>query len=185
MGFSTQFSLSDLGGNFERISSVVSYLIGCYASLQLEKVAQVESGVKKSVRYLALGILIYPFLYMLLNFIVPILMATLGEGSSLLIEIFEYFTWFIMPFFSVFYLLAFHHFSLVLGKWHQRVGYTLVLAAVLIEIAMPWMDSGLVFKTASFLCQLFEIGVLVSCLFVFSSKLGPNSEPGATIYQTV
>ncbi|OEE71582.1 hypothetical protein [Vibrio genomosp. F6] len=137
-----------------------------------------ESRVIKSVRYLALGILTYPFLYMILNFIIPILMATLGEGSNSLIEILEYFTWFIMPFFSVFYLLAFHHFSSVLGKWHQRVGYTLVLTAVLIEIAIPWMDSGLVLKTASFLCQLFEIGILVSCMFVFSSKLGLDSELG-------
>ncbi|CAK2437551.1 hypothetical protein VCRA2116O29_220011 [Vibrio crassostreae] len=70
------------------------------------------------------------------------------------------------------YLLAFHHFSPVLGKWHQRIGYTLVLAAVLIEIATPWMETGLVFKAASFLCQLFELGILVSCMFVFSSKLG-------------
>ncbi|MFA0123170.1 hypothetical protein AB4400_17375, partial [Vibrio sp. 10N.261.48.A2] len=85
-----------------------------------------ESRVKKSVQYLALGILIYPCLYMLLNFIIPILMATLGEGGSSLVEIFESFTWFIMPFFSVLYLLAFHHFSPVLGKWHQRIGYTLV-----------------------------------------------------------
>ncbi|EOV6250524.1 hypothetical protein ACN93M_004732 [Vibrio parahaemolyticus] len=137
-----------------------------------------ESRVIKSVRYLALGILIYPFLYMILNFIIPILIATLGEGSSSLIEILEYFTWFIMPFFSVLYLLAFHHFSPVLGKWHQRVGYTLVLIAVLIEIAMPWIDPGLVFKTASFLCQLFEIGILVSCMLVFSNKLGLNSEHG-------
>ncbi|SBS62698.1 hypothetical protein [Vibrio atlanticus] len=137
-----------------------------------------ESRVKKSVQYLALGILIYPFLYMLLNFIIPILMATLGEGGSSLVEIFEYFTWFIMPFFSVLYLLAFHHFSPVLGKWHQRIGYTLVLAAVLIEIATPWMETGLVFKAASFLCQLFELGILVSCMFVFSSKLGPDSELG-------
>ncbi|MFB9215673.1 hypothetical protein [Vibrio sinaloensis] len=137
-----------------------------------------ESRVIKSVRYLALGILIYPFLYMILNFIIPILMATLGEGSSSLIEILEYFTWFIMPFFSVLYLLAFHHFSPVLGKWHQRVGYTLVLIAVLIEIAMPWIEPGLVFKTASFLCQLFEIGILVSCMLVFSNKLGINSEHG-------
>ncbi|MDN3699372.1 hypothetical protein QWY97_18835 [Vibrio cortegadensis] len=137
-----------------------------------------ESRVIKSVRYLALGILTYPFLYMILNFIIPILMATLGEGSNSLIEILEYFTWFIMPFFSVFYLLAFHHFSSVLGKWHQRVGYTLVLTAVLIEIAIPWMDSGLVLKTASFLCQLFEIGILVSCMLVFSSKLGLDSELG-------
>ncbi|MEZ8197020.1 hypothetical protein [Vibrio cortegadensis] len=137
-----------------------------------------ESRVIKSVWYLALGILTYPFLYMILNFIIPILMATLGEGSNSLIEILEYFTWFIMPFFSVFYLLAFHHFSSVLGKWHQRVGYTLVLTAVLIEIAIPWMDSGLVLKTASFLCQLFEIGILVSCMFVFSSKLGLDSELG-------
>ncbi|WP_340139102.1 hypothetical protein [Vibrio vulnificus] len=137
-----------------------------------------ESRVIKSVRYLALGILIYPFLYMILNFIIPILMATLGEGSSSLIEILEYFTWFIMPFFSVLYLLAFHHFSPVLGKWHQRVGYTLVLIAVLIEIAMPWIEPGLVFKTASFLCQLFEMGILVSCMLVFSNKLGINSEHG-------
>jgi len=115
---------------------------------------------------------------MILNFIIPILIATLGEGSSSLIEILEYFTWFIMPFFSVLYLLAFHHFSPVLGKWHQRVGYTLVLIAVLIEIAMPWIDPGLVFKTASFLCQLFEIGILVSCMLVFSNKLGLNSEHG-------
>ncbi|CAH8210212.1 Hypothetical protein VAEU17_3250001 [Vibrio aestuarianus] len=149
-----------------------------YALLQLEKVVQVESRVIKSVRYLALGILIYPFLYMILNFIIPILIATLGEGSSPLIEILEYFTWFIMPFFSVLYLLAFHHFSPILSKWHQRVGYTLVLIAVLIEIAMPWMGSGLVFKTASFLCQLFEIGILVSCMFVFSRKLGLNLEHG-------
>ncbi|MCG6305484.1 hypothetical protein K6U21_15070 [Vibrio vulnificus] len=149
-----------------------------YALLQLERVVQVESRVIKSVRYLALGILIYPFLYMILNFIIPILMATLGEGSSSLIEILEYFTWFIMPFFSVLYLLAFHHFSPVLGKWHQRVGYTLVLIAVLIEIAMPWIEPGLVFKTASFLCQLFEMGILVSCMLVFSNKLGINSEHG-------
>ncbi|MEZ8166338.1 hypothetical protein A152_0005580 [Vibrio tasmaniensis 1F-187] len=137
-----------------------------------------EIRVKKSARYLALGILIYPFLYMLLNFIIPILMTVLGEGGSSLIEILEYFTWFIMPLFSVLYLLAFHHFSPVLGKWHQRIGYTLVLAAVLIEIVMPWMESGLVFKTASFLCRLFENGILVSCMFVFSSKLGQNSELG-------
>lgn len=58
-----------------------------------------ETRVKKSVRYLALGILIYPFLYMILNFIIPILMATLGEGGRSLVEILEYFTWFIMPFF--------------------------------------------------------------------------------------
>ncbi|WP_039958222.1 hypothetical protein [Vibrio sinaloensis] len=137
-----------------------------------------ESRVIKSVRYLALGILIYPFLYMILNFIIPILMATLGEGSSSLIEILEYFTWFIMPFFSVLYLLAFHHFSPVLGKWHQRIGYTLVLIAVLIEIAIPWIEPGLAFKTASFLCQLFEIGILLSCMLVFSNKLGINSEHG-------
>ncbi len=155
-----------------------SHVIGRYALLQLERLVQVESRVIKSVRYLALGILIYPFLYMILNFIIPILIATLGEGSSSLIEILEYFTWFIMPFFSVLYLLAFHHFSPVLGKWHQRVGYTLVLIAVLIEIAMPWIDPGLVFKTASFLCQLFEIGILVSCMLVFSNKLGLNSEHG-------
>jgi MFS family permease len=160
------------------VVSVVHTLIWRYALLQLEKVVQVESRVIKSVRYLALGILIYPFLYMILNFIIPILMATLGDGSSSLIEILEYFTWFIMPIFSVFYLLAFHHFSPILGKWHQRVGYILVLIAVLTEIAMPWMDSGLVFKTASFLCQLFEIGILVSCMFVFSRKLGLDSEFG-------
>lgn len=69
----------------------------------------------------------------------------------------------------------------MLGKWHQWVGYTLVFAAALIEIAMPWMESGLVFKTASFLCQLFEIGILVSCLFVFSNKLRPNSELGSNV----
>ncbi|MBE8566193.1 hypothetical protein [Vibrio sp. OPT20] len=140
-----------------------------------------ETRVKKSVRYLALGILIYPFLYMILNFIIPVLMATLGEGGRSLVEILEYFTWFIMPFFSVLYLLAFYHFSPMLGKWHQWVGYTLVFAAALIEIAMPWMESGLVFKTASFLCQLFEIGILVSCLFVFSNKLRPNSELGSNV----
>ncbi|CAK2437516.1 hypothetical protein VCRA2116O29_220010 [Vibrio crassostreae] len=54
-----------------------------------------------------MGILIYPFLYMLLNFIIPILMATLGEGGSSLVEIFEYFTWFIMPFFFGALLVSF------------------------------------------------------------------------------
>ncbi|WP_229633056.1 hypothetical protein, partial [Vibrio parahaemolyticus] len=151
-------------------------LTGRYALLQFEKVVQVESRVKKSVRYLALGILIYPFLYMLLNFTIPILIVTFGEGGSLLIEILQSFTWFIMPFFSALYLLAFHHFSPLLGKWHQGIGYILISAAVLIEIVTPWMDSGLVSSTASFLCQLSEVGVLASCMFVFSSKLGLNSE---------
>ncbi|MCZ4292873.1 hypothetical protein [Vibrio sinaloensis] len=135
-----------------------------------------ENRVVRASKLLGLGIVLYPITYSLLNFVLPILIGVTGGEDLLLINSLEVITWFILPIFSVFYLLAFHQLSEMLKGWQRLLGYTTMSLAVAAEVVLPFIDRGLVSSSISFFAHVGELIVLSSCLFLISNQIKQHIE---------
>jgi len=138
----------------------------------------VESRVVKASKFLGLGILFYPIAYSSLNFVLPIVIGALGNENHFLVTGLEIITWFVLPIFSVFYLLAFHQFAGLLRKWQKFVGYMMVSTAVVAEVLLPFIDIGLASSSISFLAHTAELVILSGCLLAISSQVKQSVDVG-------
>ncbi|HFQ5065988.1 TPA: hypothetical protein ACGUVR_004579 [Vibrio vulnificus] len=137
-----------------------------------------ESRVVKASKFLGLGILLYPIAYSSLNFVLPILIGVLGNENHFLVTGLEIITWFVLPIFSVFYLLAFHQLAGALRKWQKFVGYMMVSTAVIAEVLLPFIDRGLVSSSISFLAHMAELVILSGCLLAIGSQMEQSGDVG-------
>lgn len=135
-----------------------------------------ENRVVKASKLLGLGIVLYPITYSLLNFFLPILIGVTGGEDLLLINLLEVIIWFMLPIFSVFYLLAFHQLSRMLRGWQKLLGYITISLAVVAEIVLPFIDRGLVSSSISFFAHVGELIVLSGCLFLISNQIKQHIE---------
>ncbi|MDF2156205.1 hypothetical protein [Vibrio sp. CAU 1672] len=133
-----------------------------------------ESRIAKAQKYLALGIILYPVCYSLLNFTLPVLMSVIGDQEHVIVMAFEVLTWFILPIFSVFYLMAFHQLAVLLKRWQMFVGYTMVSLAIVIEVVMPFLERSMISSSASFIAHVSELAILSGCLLFTSRQMTSN-----------
>lgn len=127
--------------------------------------------VVKAAKFLALGIVFYPLCYAVLNFLLPIVIGAVGDENSPIILMAEVVTWFVLPFFSVFYVLAFHQLAFLFERWQKVTGYILVTMAVAIEIVLPWLDKGIASSVMSFVAHISELMVLSLVILLVSHQM--------------